>query len=102
MTSKVKGVSANQVAAGQKKVTISWTPISGAAISGYKIYRATKKNGKYKLVATVKGKKKSQKTVNQKLGKTYYYKVRAYDTASSKYVTLYSKYSAAVKVKTAK
>jgi hypothetical protein len=55
------------------KVTLSWGKVSSA--DGYKVYRATKKNGNYKLVKTVK---KTTLVVSAKKGSQYYYKVRAY------------------------
>lgn len=65
-------------------VTIRWKKVSGA--SGYQIYRATKKSGKYKKAATVK-KSKATSYTNKKLkrGKTYYYKVRPYRIVNGKY-----------------
>lgn len=76
--------------AGKRKITVSWKKITGA--TGYKVYRATKKNGKYKLVKTI-GKQSTVKFVNKKLKKNrkYYYKVRAYKTVSGK--TGYGAYS---------
>ena len=57
-------------------VKLTWSEVLGA--KKYEIYRATKKNGTYKRIATV-----SSKTsyTNKKLtpGKTYYYKVCAMD-----------------------
>lgn len=55
---------------------ISWKRVKKA--KGYQIYRATKKNGKYKKVKTIK-KAKTVSWINKKLttGKRYYYKVRA-------------------------
>lgn len=69
--------------AGKRKIKITWKKITGA--SGYKVYQATKKKGKYKLVKTVK----SQRTVKfiktgLKKNKKYYYKVRAYRKVGSK------------------
>ena len=60
-----------------KKIRIKWKKASGA--TGYKIYRAVKKNGKYKLVKTIK-KASVVKWTNKKLkaGKEYYYKVCAF------------------------
>ncbi|AZU64689.1 S8 family serine peptidase [Neobacillus mesonae] len=79
--------------ASSTSVKVNWSKVNGA--SGYQVYRATSKAGKYSAVKTVT----SGKTVsftNTKLakGKTYYYKVRAYKTVSSKKV--YSSYSAVV------
>ena len=54
---------------------------------GYQVYRATKKNGKYKLVKVVKGNKKvSYTNTKLKKNKKYYYKVRAYRTVKGKKV----------------
>lgn len=60
-----------------RKALIKWKKSAGA--TGYKIYRAAKKNGKYKVVKTVK-KGSTVKWTNKKLnaGKKYYYKVRAF------------------------
>ncbi|GHH98026.1 S8 family serine peptidase [Neobacillus kokaensis] len=85
------GVKAAKVSSTSVKVT--WSKVNGA--SGYKVYRATSKSGKYSVVKTVT----SGKTVsftNTKLakGKTYYYKVRAYKVVSGKNV--YSSYSSVV------
>lgn len=77
--------------AGSKKVTVKWNKISGA--TGYKVYRATSKNGKYTCVKTVKsGKTVSYVNKSLKKGKKYYYKVRAYRSVSGK--LKYSNYSA--------
>ena len=68
---------------GKTAVKIKWKKIAGA--NGYQIYRATKKTGTYKKVATVKkGSKVSYTNKKLKKGKTYYYKVRPYRTVSGK------------------
>lgn len=78
------------VSASKKKVTLNWQKDGNAA--GYKIYRATSKNGKYKEMkkitkaSTVKWTDKSTKA-----GKKYYYKIRAY--AVNKGKIKYSAYS---------
>lgn len=73
-----------------KTATVKWEKVSGA--SGYEIYRATSKNGKYQKVTTVKkGGTTSYKNTKLKKGKTYYYKVRAYRTVNGKKV--YGAYS---------
>jgi len=81
-----------------KSATIKWSKKDSA--SGYIIYRATSKNGKYKKVATIKGKSKtSYKNKGLKKGKKYYYKVKTYRSYSG--VTAYasiSKYKS-IKVK---
>lgn len=79
-----------------KQAVISWKKISGA--NGYQIYMSTKKNGKYKKVATVKSGRKVRYTKKKlKSGKTYYFKVRAYKTYKGKKV--YSSYSTIKKIK---
>ena len=75
----------------KKTITVKWKAVLGA--SGYQIYRATKKTGKYKLVKTVKGGKTvSFKNTKLKKKKTYYYKIRAYRTVAGEKV--YSSFSA--------
>ncbi len=82
-----------KAAAGSKKVSLSWTNVRGE--SGYEVYYAAKKDGKYKKLAAVKA-----DTV--KLGKsfksgTYYFKVRAYKTEGN--AKIYGAFSNTVKVK---
>ena len=72
------------------RLKLTWEKVSGA--DGYKVYRATKKNGKYKVVGTVKGADSLTYTDTKRTcGKTYYYKIRAYEVKDGKNV--YSKYS---------
>ncbi len=79
-----------------KTAKITWEKVSGA--SGYEIYSATSKNGKYKKVTTIKkGGTVSYKNTKLKKGKTYYYKVRAYRTVNGKKV--YGAYSSVKSVK---
>lgn len=74
---------------GTKKITVSWKKTSSA--TGYEIYRATSKNGKYQKIATVKGKVSYTDIKGLKNGKSYYYKIRAYKTVNgSKKYTTYS------------
>ena len=75
-----------------KSVQVSWTAYSLA--SGYELYRADKKSGKYKKIKTLKSCKYND-TGNKKLGKSKYYKVRAYAYKSGKKV--YSAYSSILK-----
>ncbi|MCD8148554.1 MAG: CAP domain-containing protein [Clostridiales bacterium] len=71
-------------------VKITWKKVSKA--KGYYIYRSTSKNGTYKKIATVKSgstlsyTNKTSGTYKVSSGKTYYYKVVAYNgsTTSSK------------------
>lgn len=81
-----------------KKAKVKWKKVSNA--SGYEIYRATKKNGKYKKVTTITKKTLSFTNKSLKKGKTYYYKVRAYRLMGGKKV--YGLYSDIVKVKVKK
>lgn len=77
---------------------VTWKKAKG--VSGYYVYRSTKKNSGYKKVATVKGAKKTSATIkNLALGTTYYFKVKAYAKAGKKKLTS-AEYSAAKSVKT--
>ena len=91
---KVRNVKAKNKT--KRSAAITWKRVAGA--NGYKVYRSTKKNGKFKAVKTIK-KGKTVKFVNKKLkkGKRYYYKVRAYRTVGKKKV--YGKSSIARSVK---
>lgn len=75
--------------AGKRKITVKWKKVSGA--SRYVVYRATKKKGKYKKVATLKSNRRSYTNKNLKKKKRYYYKVRVYKTVKGK--KIYSNYS---------
>ena len=74
----------------KNKVTLKWKKVSG--VSGYEVYRATSKSGKYKKVKTITN---SSKTTyvneNLKTGKKYYYKIRTYKKVNGKKV--YGEYS---------
>ena len=59
----------------KKAVTLKWKKIP--KIKGYDVLRATKKNGKYKVIKKVKASKTTYKDKKVKKGKTYFYKVRA-------------------------
>lgn len=66
-----------KVKAAKGKVKLTWKKSSKA--DGYIIYRATKKNGKYKQIKMIKSWKKNSFTDKKvKSKKTYYYKIRAY------------------------
>ena len=85
-----------KVKAGAKKATLSWNKQTGS--SGYVIYMATSKNGKYKKIATVKGGSKTSYTAAKLTkGRTVYFKVVSY-TASGK-TTVSSAYSKPVGAK---
>ena len=85
-----------KVKAGKKKATITWKKVGGA--QGYEIYRSTKKNGKYAKVKTINN-ASTVKTANTKLkkGKTYFYKIKAFNTVDGQKV--YTGFSAVKKVK---
>lgn len=85
-----------KLTSGSKKATIKWEKISGA--SGYEVYRATSKSGKYSKIKTIT-KNSTVSYVNSSLtkNKTYYYKVRAYRTVNGK--KIYSSYSVAKSVR---
>lgn len=78
------------------KVKLTWKKSKGA--SGYVIYSASKKNGKYKKVAAIK-KGSTLKWTSKKLrkGKTYYFKVKPYTKIGRK--IYYGKWSNKKKVK---
>lgn len=74
-----------RTSSGGLKIYLKWNRVSGA--SGYKVYRATSKNGTYKAIKTIK----SSKTVSftdkyYKAGAVRYYKVVAYRTVGDKRV----------------
>lgn len=71
--SKVKDVK-QKTAYYSNAIILTWKKMPG--VDGYKIYRATSEDGKYKKVATVK--KPTYKNNKLKPAKTYYYKVYAY------------------------
>ncbi|MBE5927460.1 MAG: hypothetical protein E7270_10940 [Lachnospiraceae bacterium] len=67
-----------------KKITLSWTQQKD--VTGYEIYRSTKKNGDYTRVAIVNGNKNKYTDTKLKTGKTYYYRVRAYKVDGEHYI----------------
>jgi lactocepin len=79
--------------AGSTSIKVSWSKSNGA--SGYEVYRATSKSGKYTSVKTLKsGTARSFTDTKLKKGKTYYYKVRSYRLVKGKKV--YSSFSTVV------
>ena len=86
------------VAAGTKKATLKWSKQTGA--TGYVVYMATSKTGKYSRIAVLKGNSAVSFTkTGLTKGRTYYFKVAAYKTVGSS--NLYGSFSSvkAVKVK---
>ena len=100
-TVKVKALKKHRAKVTWKKVTLSYA-VDGKKysmpVTGYKVYRATKKNGKYKLIKTVK-KVGTVKYTDKKLkkGKKYFYKLRTYTVIDGK--AYLGKWSAVKKVK---
>ena len=81
----------------KRAVTVKYKKIKG--ISGYQIYRAASKNGKYsKVVSRAQKYKGTYTNTGLKSGKTYYYKIRTYKTVSGK--KIYSGFSPVKKIKT--
>ena len=84
-----------------KKVTLSYKAAGETGklnVTGYKIYRATKKAGKYKLIKTIK-RVSTLKYTDKKLkkGKKYFYKVRTYTKINGE--TYLGKWSAVKKIR---
>ena len=85
------------VNAPNQTVKIRWT--KQKYVTGYRVYRATSKTGKYKCIKNIK----SNKTVSYidskiKEKRTYYYKVRSYIKINGK--TIYGNYSNIKKIST--
>ena len=78
-------------AASASSVKVFWKKVEGA--KGYQVYRASSKNGKYKKIKTTSA--SSWINTRLRLGKSYYYKVRAYDRQNGK--TIYGSFSKKVK-----
>ncbi|MDD6526572.1 MAG: fibronectin type III domain-containing protein [Oscillospiraceae bacterium] len=97
-TATKPGTPTLKAVAGTRKATLSWNRQNGA--TGYLLYMATSKNGKYTKIATLKGNTKVSYTkTGLTKGRYYYFKVIAYKTVGS--TNLYGAYSSVryVKVK---
>lgn len=97
-TTNIKSVTSS----GYNSITVKWSKVKGTAsdgyVSGYAVYRSTKKDGTYKKVATIKsGKTNKYKDTGLSTGTKYYYKVKAYCKVSGKNV-----WGADSKIKSAK
>lgn len=92
VNSKVNKASLTLKKYGKKQVKVTIKSTKGA--TGYKIYRSTSKNGKYKCIKTTTAKTYIDKKV--KKGKRYYYKVKAYSNSNKTY---YGKLSAVKSIK---
>lgn len=94
---KVKEVSYTDY--GMDFIALSWGRVKNA--KGYEIYRSTKANKDYELVAVVKKDKNTSWTDNNlKKDTKYYYKIRAYGKKDTE--KIYGKFSDYLKKKTAK
>lgn len=62
-------------------ISLSWNKVTGA--TGYQVYRAESKDGKYSRIKSTTDCK--YKNTNLTTGKTYYYKVRAYRKVNGSY-----------------
>lgn len=82
--------------AGKGRITASWKSVSGA--TGYRIYRASAKNGKFVLVKDSRGKAKSYTSTKLQNKKTYYYRLRAYRVMDGK--KIYSNYTKVKNIQT--
>lgn len=84
------------VAAGSKKAVLKWSKRTEA--TGYVVYMATSKTGKYTKIATIKKNSTVSMTkTGLKTGKAYYFKVASYKSVSGKVV--YSAWSSVRGVK---
>lgn len=79
LPSKVTGV---KLTAKKKAMKVAWKKTAGA--SGYKVYRATSKKGKYTCVKTAASKTTSFTNKKLKKNKKYYYKVCAFVKSGKK------------------
>jgi len=77
---------------------IKWKKLS--SVTGYRVYRSTKKSSGFKKIATVKKGKTSYTDKKAKANKKYYYRVRGYKSAGG--TNVYGSYSAVKSVKTLK
>lgn len=95
--SQVKNLKQNSLY--KTSIKLSWSKASYA--SGYRVYRATKKDGTYKRIAELSGSTKTKFTDKKvSSGKTYYYKLRAYRKVGKS--RDYGSYSEKLKAKTKK
>ena len=82
--------------AGRGRITASWKGVSGA--TGYRIYRASAKNGKFTVIKDSRGKARSYTSAKLRSRKTYYYKMRAYRVVDGK--KIYSNYTRVKAIRT--
>ena len=84
------------VTAGAKKATLKWNKQVGA--TGYVVYMATSKTGKYSKIAVLKGNSAVSYTkTGLTTGRTYYFKIASYTTSGTS--NIYSAWSSVKGVK---
>ena len=89
--------SIKKIKAGKKKITVTWKKRAGNT-TGYQIQYSRKKNFKKAKTVTVRGAKKTKKTIKKlKSRKKYYVRIRTYRTAGGS--TVYSRWSKAKTVR---
>lgn len=91
VTANISSVRIISVKNKSKKIILKWKKIKG--VSGYEIYKSTKKNIGYKKISEIKKSKILKYTDKSKLksGKKYYYKLRTYTKKGDK--KYYGKFS---------
>lgn len=90
----VKGFLASKT---KSKVTLSWKKMSSA--KGYKLYKSSRKNGKYSMIKRIKKNSRVKYTDSRvNGGQTYYYKIRAYVKGEQKRI-MDGKFSKVLKVR---
>ena len=95
-TATKPGTPTLKVTAGTKSAKLTWNKQTGA--TGYVVYMATSKDGKYSKITTVKGNSNVSYTKKSlTTGKTYYFKIRAYKTVDK--TNIYGSYISIKSVK---
>ncbi|MGN1118043.1 MAG: fibronectin type III domain-containing protein, partial [Acutalibacteraceae bacterium] len=82
-----------KVTSGTQQAKLTWSKATGT--TGYEIFIATSKSGKYKKLASTKSINYTAKNLEK--GKTYYFKVRAYKSINK--INIYGSYSAVNSIK---
>ena len=95
LTVQAKSVKKVKAKAGKKKATVSWKKLGKGYT--YKVFKATKINGKYKAVKKKAIAKNKLVVKKLKKKKTYYFKVQAYKKVAGK--TVKTQFSEIVSVK---